>query len=220
MKQAKKQWWVVPVTAMGLALAVGFIALVYAYEASDSGEKGAPSMDPEHPASKTKKQKEDRWWLFPLGAMALAILVNLFLLVNAYIPSGSMEPTIPTGALILGDRTAYRRGEPQVGDVVLFRHAELGKKWLVKRVVGLPGQTFSMENGRVYLDGQLLEEDYVTEFSSDRYPKTVIPEDCYLVLGDHRTSSFDSRFWNDPFVHREDLMARALFVYFPRPHLL
>ncbi len=167
-----------------------------------------------------KMRKKDRWWLLPLAAMVIAILINLFLLVNAYVPSGSMEPTLPTGALMLGDRTAFRRGEPQTGDVVLFRHPEFGDKILVKRVIALPGQVFSMENGRVYLDGQLLEEDYVPEFSADSYPVTVVPEDCYVVLGDHRTNSNDSRYWADPFVHREDLLARALFTYFPRPGLL
>lgn len=168
-----------------------------------------------------KARKKDRWWRLPLAAMGLAVLVNLFILVNAYVPSGSMEPTLPTGALMLGDRTAFLRGDPRTGDVVLFHNeAEFGRKVLVKRVVALPGQTFSMENGRVYIDGRLLEEEYIAEFSSDRYPETVVPEGCYVVLGDHRTHSNDSRFWEDPFVHREDLLARALFTYFPRPSLL
>lgn len=167
-----------------------------------------------------KKQKKDRWWLLPLAAMGIAVLVNLFLLVNAYVPSGSMEPTLPTGALLVGDRTAFRRGDPQTGDVVLFRHAEFGDKVLIKRVIALPGQVFSMENGRVYIDGRILEEDYIPEFSADSYPVTVVPEDCYVVLGDHRTNSNDSRYWADPFVRREDLLARALFTYFPRPHPL
>ncbi len=152
--------------------------------------------------------------------MGAAVLVNLFLLVNAYVSSGSMEPTIPTGALLVGDRTAFRRGDPRAGDVVLFHHPEFGDTLLVKRVVALPGQTFSMKNGRVYLDGRLLDEAYISEFSSDSYPETVVPPDCYVVLGDCRTGSNDSRFWDDPFVRREDLLARALFTYFPRPGLL
>lgn len=150
----------------------------------------------------------------------MALLINFFLLVNAYVPSGSMEPTIPTGALLVGDRTAFRRTDPRTGDVVLFRHPEFGDKLLVKRIIALPGQIFSMENGRVYIDGQLLEETYISEFSADNYPVTVVPENCYVVLGDHRTASNDSRFWDDPFVRREDLLARTLFTYFPRPGLL
>ncbi len=170
---------------------------------------------------KMKEQKKDRWWLWPLTAVGLALVLNLFLVINARVPSGSMEPTIPTGALMLGDRTAYLRGDPQAGDVVLFRHeSEFGRKILVKRVVALPGQPFAMEHGRVYLDGELLEEDYVAEFSTDSCPETVVPEGCYLVMGDNRVNSNDSRFWDDPFIHREELIARAMFVYFPNPHQL
>lgn len=75
-----------------------------------------------------------------------------------------------------------------------------------------------MEDGRVYLDGEPLDEPYITEFSRDSYPETVVPENCYLVLGDHRTNSNDARYWADPFVRREDLLARGLFVYFPEFH--
>ncbi len=168
---------------------------------------------------KDKTQKKDRWWLTPLVAVLLALFLNQFILLNARIPSGSMEPTIATGSLVLGDRTAYLRGDPRTGDVVFFRHAsEFGQKILVKRVIALPGQTFSMEDGRVYLDGELLDEPYITEFSRDSYPETVVPEGCYLVLGDHRTNSNDARYWADPFVRREDLLARGLFVYFPEFH--
>ena len=66
--------------------------------------------------------------------------------------------------------------------------------------------------------GELLDEPYIAEFSRDSYPETVVPEGCYLVLGDHRTNSNDARYWADPFVRREDLLARGLFVYFPRFH--
>lgn len=167
-----------------------------------------------------KAEKKDRWWLLPLAAVVIAAFVNLFLLMNARVPSGSMEPTIPTGSLMLGDRTAYLRGEPQVGDVILFRHAEFGKDYLVKRVIAVPGQTFALREGRVYLDGQLLEEEYVAEFSFDSYPETVVPEGCYLVMGDNRRNSNDSRFWSDPFVRRENIIARAMFTYFPHFGLL
>lgn len=162
-----------------------------------------------------------RWWFIPGLAIVLAAVLNLFILVNAHVPSGSMEPTIPTGAMVLGNRTAYHWGqEPKTGDVIFFYHPELGKKWIVKRVIAVPGQTFALWKGRVYLDGQLLDEGYVTEFSSDSYPETVVPEDSYLVLGDHRCHSNDSRFWRDPFVRRENILGRAIFVYFPKLHRL
>lgn len=181
------------------------------------------SASAEGPGAESRKQpsKKEPWWVFPLLAVILAALLNLFVLLNAHIPSGSMEPTIATGSLVLGDRTAYLRGDPQAGDVVFFRHeSEFGQRIIVKRVIALPGQTFSMADGRVYLDGRLLEEPYITQFSWDSYPETVVPEGCCIVLGDHRTNSNDSRFWTDPFVRWEDLLGRAMFVYFPRFHTL
>ena len=163
-----------------------------------------------------KAPKKDRWWLLPLLAAAFAAFLNLFIFLNARIPSGSMEPTIATGSLVLGDRTAYKRGDPKTGDVVFFRHeSEFDEKILVKRVIALPGQTFSMVDGRVYLDGVLLDEPYVAEFSSDDYPPTVVPRGCYIVLGDLRTNSNDARFWTNPFLKRKEILARAMFVYFP-----
>lgn len=180
-----------------------------------------PLAHAEDSESGTEPPKKDRWWVLPLLAVLLASFLNTFVLLNARVPSGSMEPTIATGSLVLGDRTAYLRGDPQPGDVVFFRHeSEFGRRIIVKRVIALPGQTFSMVDGRVYLDGRLLDEPYVTEFSTDSYPETVIPEGCLIVLGDHRTNSNDSRYWTDPFVHQEDLLGRAMFVYFPRFHTL
>lgn len=190
------------------------------------GPQAEPYPDPavEDTDAKPGKQpfpKKEPWWVLPLLAVILAAFLNLFILLNAHIPSGSMEPTIATGSLVLGDRTAYLRGEPQAGDVVFFRHeSEFGRRIIVKRVIALPGQTFSMVDGRVYLDGRLLDEPYITQFSWDSYPETVVPEGCCIVLGDHRTNSNDSRFWTDPFVRWEDLLGRAMFVYFPRFHTL
>lgn len=160
--------------------------------------------------------KRFRPLLIPAAAILLAALLNTFLLMNIHVPSGSMEPTIPSGSMILGSRIAYRFREPMVGDVIVFRHPASGGRLLIKRVIAVPGQTFAIREGRVYLDGQLLPEEYVIDFSADDYPETLIPEGCYLVLGDNRPASMDSRVWDDPFVRREDILAQALFVYYPK----
>ncbi|MCI8400825.1 MAG: signal peptidase I [Lachnospiraceae bacterium] len=156
----------------------------------------------------------------PASAVVLAAILNTFVLVNAHVPSGSMEPAIPSGSMVIGNRLAYRTEEPAAGDVIIFRHRETGENWLIKRVVAIPGQMFAVRQGRVYIDGQLLDETYVPHFSADDYPETLVPEGCYIVLGDNRTASGDSRTWEDPFVRREDILARAWFVYFPVFHTL
>lgn len=164
--------------------------------------------------------KRFRPLLLPAAAILLAALLNTFLLMNLHVPSGSMEPTIPAGAMVLANRITYRFREPMAGDVIVFRHEAAEGHFLIKRIIAVPGQTFAISEGRVYLDGQLLPEEYVTDFSADDYPKIQIPEGCYLVLGDNRPVSMDSRFWDDPFIRREDILAQALFVYYPRFHRL
>lgn len=164
-----------------------------------------------------KHRKRWKRLLLPGAAILLAAVLNRFFVLNAYVPSGSMEPAIPSGSMVLGNRLAYKTKEPGTGDVVFFRHPEAGKeRWLVKRIVAVPGQTFALRDGRVYLDGRLLEEGYVEEFSDDVYPETLVPEGCYVVLGDNRRESKDSRFWEEPFVRREDILARGVCVYFPK----
>ena len=145
------------------------------------------------------------------AATAAVILLETLLLPVIQIFGSSMTPALYEEDFVI----AVMYVKPRRGDIVAFYS---NGKILVKRVIALPGQTFSMEDGRVYLDGELLDEPYITEFSRDRYPETVVPENCYLVLGDHRTNSNDARYWADPFVRREDLLARGLFVYFPEFH--
>ena len=164
-----------------------------------------------------------RWrrLLIPGIAISLAAVLNSYFLLNAYVPSESMSPTIPAGAMVLGDRLAYRKEEPQVGDIIFFRHLTAGKqRWMVKRVIAVPGQIFVLRAGRVYLDGKLLEEEYIHAFSYDDYPEVLVPEGCYIVLGDNRLESNDSRFWNEMFVQRDDILAKGLYVYFPKLYRL
>lgn len=154
-------------------------------------------------------------WL-PGVAILLAAVLNMQLFINAYVPSGSMAPTIPERAMVLGSRLAYRKEEPKTGDIVFFHHAELGKQqWLVKRVIALPGQTFAVKEGWVYINGSPLDESYVKYTSEDDFPETQVPEDCYILLGDNRRESHDSRYWEQPFVQREHIRAKGWFVYFP-----
>jgi len=154
--------------------------------------------------------------LIPALAIALAAAINTFWLINAYVPSESMEPNIPKKSMALGLRTAYNAELPQTGDVIFFRHEELGNNLLVKRVVALPGQTVAIEAGRVYIDGDILEEPYIEEFSQDNFGLLRVPKDCYFVLGDNRLLSRDSRYWDEPYVHREEIVGKAVWVWFPQ----
>ncbi len=155
-----------------------------------------------------------RWLLIPAGAVLLAFLLNSFLILNVRVPSGSMEPTVPSGALVLGFRPAYRTSSPAPGDIVLFRHREIPGRLLLKRVIAVGGQRFMMQKGVVYIDGQPLSEDYILPDGGD-YPETLVPEGMLFLLGDHRGASRDSRFWEDPFVPVGAVEAKAVFCYYP-----
>lgn len=156
-----------------------------------------------------------------LTAFIFACLINRYLIVNAEIPSGSMIPVIMKGERIFGNRLAYINSEPKRGDIIVFYFPDNETKKYVKRVIGLPGETVYISDGLVYIDGEPLDESgYLTVTTAGISGPFTVPEDCYFVMGDNRNSSEDSRVWNNPFVHRDKIIAKAAFSYFPRIHLI
>ncbi|MCI9449504.1 MAG: signal peptidase I [Clostridiales bacterium] len=157
-----------------------------------------------------------RWLLIPLTAVTAAFLINMFLIITAIVPSESMADTIDKGTIIVASRLAYKNKTPQRGDIVIFTHDELDAKYIVKRVIALPGESIRIEEGRVYINGSdsPLEESYVNEFSDDFFEETTVPDGSYFVLGDNRCHSYDSREWSEPFVLFGDIKAKACFKLF------
>ncbi len=136
-------------------------------------------------------------------AVVLALFLNNFIIVNATVPTGSMENTIQPGDRLLGLRLTYLFSDPQRGDIAVFRYPvdeALGKKTnYIKRIIGLPGETVEIRQGKIYIDGSdtPLEEDYLKEewtVKNDGFTFEV-PDDCYLMLGDNRNNSSDARYW-------------------------
>ena len=149
--------------------------------------------------------------------MTLAVVVLIFrvLLQLAYVPSGSMETTIPTKSLLVGWRLPYLVSDPvpQRGSIVTFWDEEMGHV-LVKRVVGLPGETVSFEGGFVYINGEKLDEDYlpvsgITQSEKDTFQ---VPTDCIFVMGDNRTGSHDSRYLREPYIPVSQVQGRMLLA--------
>ena len=168
---------------------------------------------------KQEKRMAFRWLLIPVTALTCALVLNLFVLICAIVPSKSMESTIREGSLIVAFRLAYANHEPARGDVVLFRHEELGGSLIVKRIVGLPGETFEIREGCLYINGEKapFEEAYATGEMTDDFGPVVIPSDSFVVLGDNRSASHDSRFWQQPFVERQQIEAKAEWILWPSP---
>ncbi len=150
-----------------------------------------------------------------LVAFVVAVIFRVVLQL-AWVPSGSMESTIPTRSLLLGYRLSYLVGDPEVdrGDIITFWSDELDKL-LVKRVVGVAGDEISFQDGYVYRNGEKITEPYldrqgITNVNGDKVFH--VPADSLFMMGDNRGSSDDGRFWDDPYVSLEDVKARVFLV--------
>lgn len=152
-----------------------------------------------------------------IAAVVIAMLLKTFVVDSRLVPSGSMEPTIMTDDRVILLMFSYFFAEPQRGDVVVFTTAEQfdGNEDLLKRVIGLPGETIEIANGRVYIDGVMLVEDYIAEPPVYTVPPTLIPANSFFVLGDNRNRSQDSHAWNNPFVSGDDIRGRVVLRYWP-----
>lgn len=136
-----------------------------------------------------------------MAALLVALVIKTFLFQAFYIPSESMEPTLKPGDRVLVNKLSYDVHSIHRGDIVVFKRppAEAGNpaiKDLIKRVVGLPGETIEARNdGKVYINGKLLKESYLPAgtITSNLAPR-VVPSGKYFVLGDNRSNSSDSRF--------------------------
>lgn len=149
-------------------------------------------------------------------AVILAGLVNAFLIVNAQVPTGSMENTIMTGDRILAMRTAYWFDEPERGDVAVFRYPDdpTGKTLYVKRIIGEGGDVVQVENGDVYVNGEALDEPYIKEITQGDFGPYEVPEGCYFMMGDNRNRSLDSRFWENQFVEEDEILGKVVLRYY------
>jgi len=157
-------------------------------------------------------------------AIAIFLFLYLLILQPHKIKGQSMEPNFQDGEYLLTDKVTYRFSQPQRGDVVVFEAPGTNNEEFIKRIIGLPSENISLTNGHVLVNGQILDEQYLpaslmTEggiFLKEGGSVTV-PENSYLVLGDNRVASSDSRTWG--FVAKNKITGRAWITYWPPPKL-
>lgn len=146
--------------------------------------------------------------------LALCIFFAVqFTIQSCQVDGTSMLPSFENGQRLLVVKAAYWFGEPQRGDVVIFPSTTTPNENLIKRVVGLPGETVEIKDSQVYIDGTPLEEDYIADPPSNSYPSTEIPEGYYFVMGDNRNHSNDSRHWGP--LPGDDIIGKAWLTYWP-----
>jgi signal peptidase I len=162
-----------------------------------------------------------------VGAILLALVVKVFLLQAFYIPSLSMSPTLRVGDRVLVNKLSYRLHDVNRGDVIVFERpaSETSSTIpdLIKRVVGLPGESISFIDGAVYVDGKRLDESYLsagTVTSSANAPNKctaeapcVVPSGQVWVMGDNRSDSKDSRYFGS--IDESTIVGRAFVTVWP-----
>ena len=179
-------------------------------------------------ADESADQKEEKsspvreavsWCLTFVIAIAVALILKNFVIINATVPTGSMENTIEPGDDLFGLRLAYAFSEPQRGDIIIFKFPDDESEKYVKRIIGLPGETVTITDGRIYIDDEQepLEEDYLKEeWTRATGPFSFeVPQDSYLVLGDNRNDSYDARYWENTYVSKDAIVGKAYMVYYP-----
>lgn len=119
---------------------------------------------------------------------------------------------------VIGSRLTYRFSDPARGDIAIFRFPDDESIYYVKRIIGLPGDTVDILEGKVYINGSEtpLEEPYLKEkMLPEEAMHFEVPEDSYFMMGDNRNRSYDARYWENTFVKREKIIAKVLVRYWP-----
>ena len=155
-----------------------------------------------------------------VSAIAIFLFVYLLILQPHKIKGASMEPNYHDGEYLLTDKLTYRFRVPKRGEVIVFEAPGTNGEEFIKRIIGLPGERISIENGSYYINNQKLEETYIPD-TLKTYPNiflksgqdVVIPPDSYFVSGDNRAASSDSRVWG--FITKDKITGKAWFIYWP-----
>lgn len=187
--------------------------------------------------------------IIAIGAL-IAFLLNTYIIANSEVPTPSMETTIMTDSRIVGSRLNYHFTAPERGDIVIFvygwkcpkcqNHVE-GETQLtcpicgagvkekvetihyVKRIIGLPNDTIDIINDKIYLNHSdtPLEEPYVSDkMSHNESYHFEVPKDNYFMMGDNRNNSLDARYWQNPYIPKNKIIAKVLFEYYPEIKVL
>ena len=166
--------------------------------------------------SKEGKNEIISWIKTIAMAVVIAVLINSFVIVNATVPTGSMENTIMPGDRIIALRLTYYVSSPERGDIVVFRYPDDESVLYVKRVIGLPGETVEVKDGEVHINNSdtPLDDSFVKEQPVGDFGPYEVPEGCYFMMGDNRNNSQDSRYWVNKYVEEDKILGKVYFKYY------
>lgn len=173
----------------------------------------------EHTYSKPKKDNS-LWEIIKFALLALVIVIPIrTFIAQPFIVSGnSMVPTFENNEYLIVDEISYRIHEPERGDVIIFRYPKDPSKFFIKRIIGLPGETLTINGQKITVkneshpEGFVVEEPYVKNQATNELTVT-LPEGQYFVMGDNRSASSDSRVWGN--VPEKNIIGRAFLRVLP-----
>ncbi len=197
-----------------------------------------PSVPPSTPraGSRSRRSKSAKpswavaleWGILIVAALLIALLIKTFLFQAFYIPSDSMVPTLKTNDRVIVNKLSYHLHPVHRDDVIVFKSPkdanghpiDPGVNDLVKRVIGLPGETVEgRSDGHIYINGKVLKESYLPkgEAPGAGFSAVKVPANAYWVMGDNRSNSRDSRFFPAafPFVRHKDIIGRVFLRIWP-----
>ena len=179
-----------------------------------------PIPQPEAPRRKPKLRSILIGWARDLAAsLIVSALIIIFLYQPVKVEGTSMLPGLTDQERIFINKFVYHWEPIERGDIVVFRYPRDTAKSYIKRVIAVAGDRVRIDDGRVFVNGRRIRESYVPDdYRDDRsYPDTIVPKGSYFLLGDHRSSSSDSRDFGP--VERDYIYGKAVFVYWPMEKL-
>ncbi|MGC2486133.1 MAG: signal peptidase I [Acidimicrobiales bacterium] len=182
---------------------------------------------PAAPVAKKRSTKRSltEWGIVVVIAVVVSILIRTFVFQTFFIPSGSMEPTLQIGDRIVVSKLSVEFGTIHTGDILVFKAPKAVADVcgddvadLVKRVIGLPGQTIWSKGNTIYVDGKVLKQPWthVAEIGPKPITKTHITKNHYFMMGDNEPNSCDSRYWGT--IPRSSIIGKAFLRIWPLSH--
>lgn len=158
-------------------------------------------------------------WIWDIFIVLIIVyLIITFVVQNTKVSGHSMEPTLHNNDAVIVNKFIYHFKTPHQGDIIVFPYQKDPSKKYIKRIIGLPGDIIDIENGMIYINGQILHEPYIIESWNVKgnisYPFK-IPENTYFVMGDNRDYSADSRFQDVGTVQKSEIFGKAWIRIWP-----
>jgi signal peptidase I len=186
---------------------------------SDVGNSRSPAPAAAQESSARPLPVVAVWVRDLLVSLAISAFIIIFLYQPVKVEGTSMMPGLEDQERIFVNKFVYRWEPIERGDIVVFRYPRDTSKSYIKRVIGVAGDRIRIENGKVFVNGEALDEDYIPSDYADArsYGEVVVPANSFFVLGDHRTMSNDSRDFGP--VNERYIYGKAVFGYWPMEKL-